>query len=112
MGKNTPEIAGDILYFKGKEGSVALQFSKSPFPVLLTQVHSSGWQIELLTEKKTFSGDGKVPGKYGPLPLGWVVLSSLLAGNPAPAGWEYQKESDGNFRLTNPKTGETLNGFL
>ncbi|MDQ6630672.1 MAG: hypothetical protein M3Y82_02815 [Verrucomicrobiota bacterium] len=107
-----PEIAGEILAAQNSTGKTVVQFIKNPFPITIAQTTSNAWQIEFPPQNKTFSGRGKPPAKFGPLPTGWLQLANCLKGNSPPANWSFQKIDEMNWRLENKKTGESIEGFL
>jgi hypothetical protein len=103
---NAPEIAGEILVATRSDGRAFVQFSKNPFPLLTAQSTSKGWQVETPTENKFYSGHGKPPAR-----LIFLYIPKLLAGEPPPKGWTYEKVGDG-YKLENHGNGESLEVYL
>jgi hypothetical protein len=100
------DIAGDVLVANGPTGQGFVQFTKSPFPLVVGQTSGNRWQAELPAQAKRFAGIGSPPRR-----LMWLYLPAVLAGRPPPPGWTWNY-SDGNWRLENQRTGETLQGFF
>jgi hypothetical protein len=100
------DIAGDVLVATGPEGSSFVQFSKSPFPLVIGQTTSNRWQVEFPAQNKRYSGPGSPPKR-----LIWLYLSRMLSGNTPPRGWTWTN-SESNWRLQNPATGEEVEGFF
>lgn len=103
---SAPEIAGEILVATRTDGRAFVQFSKNPFPLVTAQSTPKGWQVEAPTENKFYSGHGKPPAR-----LIFLYIPKLLAGEPAPEGWTYEKVGDG-YKLENHKNGESLEVYF
>ncbi|MGZ4964995.1 MAG: hypothetical protein ACXWBP_09445 [Limisphaerales bacterium] len=103
---NAPEIAGEILVATRTDGQAFVQFSKNPFPLVIAQSTPKGWQVETPTENKFHSGHGKPPAR-----LIFLYIPRLLASEPAPQGWTYEKLGDG-YKLENHKNGESLEVYF
>jgi hypothetical protein len=100
------DIAGDVLVATGPANQSFVQFSKTPFPILIGQTSGHHWQVELPTQKKFYSGPGSPPKR-----LIWLYLPRALLGQALPARWEW-KQTETNWRLENHKTGEAIDGFF
>jgi hypothetical protein len=101
-----PEIAGEIIVATRDDGRAFVQFSKNPFPLLTAQSTLKGWQVQSHTDNKFYSGHGKPPAR-----LIFLYLPKLLAGEPAPSGWTYEKVGDG-YKLENHAKGESLEVYF
>lgn len=99
---NEPEIAGEILVATRTDGRSLVQFTKNPFPLIVAQSTSKGWQVEAPTENKFYSGHGNPPAR-----LIFLYIPRLLVGESAPKDWLYEKLPDG-CRLENRGRGESL----
>src|SRR5438552_18881541 len=55
--KNAPEIAGELLVAQ-RDGQAFVQFTKTPFPFVIAQASTNGWQLELPTQNKRYGGHG------------------------------------------------------
>jgi hypothetical protein len=106
-GKDAPEIAGDLLLASHPDGRAVILFTKTPLPFVVAQTASNAWQIEFVPVNKKYSGHGNPPSR-----LIWFHLQASVAGTPAPKPWLWRREDNGNWRLENSKTGESLEGYL
>jgi hypothetical protein len=102
-----PEVAGELLVALHADGRCFLQFAKTPYPVVSAQTGPEHWQIEFPPQKMAFAGGGLPPGRFG-----WLHLCRALAGEKLPREWSFQASPEGNWRLENARTGETLKGYL
>jgi hypothetical protein len=101
-----PDVAGELLLATSTDGKGYVQFSKSPFTLVVGQVTAQGWQVEFPPQDKRYAGPGAPPKR-----LLWLQLPGLVQGKNPPAGWHWS-ESDGNFRLENPASGEAIEGYF
>jgi hypothetical protein len=104
-GKNSPEIAGELLLATSTDGSTFVQFTKTPFPFAIAQTTSNRWQIEFPPQNKRYAAPGKPPAR-----IVWFQLSNALTGKPVAKGWTWQN-SDSNWQLKN-SSGESLEGYF
>jgi hypothetical protein len=102
-----PEIAGELLMATRTDGRRFVQFTKTPFPMIVAQSTTNHWQIEIPMQNKRYSGPGSPPKR-----LIWLYLPGLLSGEPPPKGWSWNQSADGSWRLENSRTGELLQGYL
>ena len=102
----TREIAGDLVIANGPEDRSFLQFSKSPFPLVVAQSTANQWAVEFPPQNKHYAGRG-----YPPLRLIWLYLPRVLAGKPPPTGWIWRQDNT-QWHLENPDTGESLEGYF
>jgi len=127
--RTTPEIAGELLLARSRDGRSLVQFIKTPFPILTGQTTLTRWQIEFPPQHRSFSGHGKPPAR-----LIWLHVASCLFDNATPPkNWVFERMSPAppppqqpergsqdkedqstalQFRFENKSTGETLEGFL
>lgn len=105
--RDAPEIAGEVL-FATREGQRAmLQLTKSPLPFVNAQVDGERWEIEFVPQQRKFNGEGT------PTPrLLWVHLARALSGTRPPEPLKFEQTEPHGFTLENPKTGESISGFL
>ncbi len=101
-----PEMAGELLLASGPNQRTFVQFSKNPFPFMVGQLTTNSWEIQLPTMNKRYSGRGQPPKR-----LILLYLPGLLAGKAAPKGWVWQWLDQERWRVENPRTGESLEGF-
>jgi len=102
-----PEIAGDVLLATHSDGRSLIQFTKTPFPLVLAQAFSNRWEIQFVPEARTFRGRGQPP-KY----FGWLHLLSALSTRPLPKSFTISRPSPSSYRLESPVTGETIEGYF
>jgi len=100
------DIAGEVILATGPADKAFVQFSKSPFTLVVGQLDSKHWQVEFPPQNKHYAGPGTPPKR-----LIWLYLPRVLAGQSPPRGWIWS-ESDGNWRLQNPANGEAIEGFF
>ncbi len=100
------EIAGDLQVATKKDGSVFVQFTKTPLPFAIAQTTPSGWQIEFPTQNRRFAAHGSPPAR-----IVWFQLADALAGKPLSKNWFWKSAGD-NWQLTNSSSGESLEGYL
>ena len=106
-GRDNPEIAGDLTVARHPDGRTLAQFTKTPFPFVIAQTSTNGWQIEFVAFNRTLRAPGRPPGR-----LGWLHLVHCLDGSPPPTSWSFHRLADRQFRLDNPSSGESLEGYL
>lgn len=104
--KSAKEIAGDVLVATRPGGRAFVQFSKTPFPLLIGQEVGNRWEVELPAQNKHYSGRGHPPKR-----LIWLYLPRALAGESLPTNWTWREDGKG-WRLENPASGESLEGFF
>ena len=104
--KGNHDIAGDVLVATGPNDKSFVQFSKTPFPLLIGQTSERHWQVELPPQNKHYAGPGLPPKR-----LMWLYLPRALEGKPLPPHWRWT-ESATDWRLENQKTGEAIEGFF
>jgi hypothetical protein len=105
-GKERPEIAGELLLATKLNGDAFVQFSKTPFPLVIAQQATNHWQVQFPTENKRYSGFGTPPGR-----LIWFPLAQALAGKLPPDKWSWYQDANG-WRLENRATKERLEGYF
>jgi hypothetical protein len=100
------EIAGEVLVATRDHGQSFVQFSKSPFTLVVAQATPQGWQVEFPPQNKHYAGRGAPPTR-----LLWLYLPRVLSGQPPPRHWIWHWDASG-WRLENPATGESLEGYF
>jgi hypothetical protein len=105
--KNAPEIAGELLVATNPDGRTFVQFTKTPIPFVVAQTTTNSWQIHFVPNNKTYSGHGRPPSQ-----ISWLHLVPSLAGVKLPKFWHWKQLENGNWRLENHYTGESLEGYL
>jgi hypothetical protein len=100
------EIAGDFLVAIRDQGRSVIQFTKSPFTLVLAQTVDGRWQVEFPPEQKRYSGRGEPPAR-----LIWFNLPRALVNRPLPKDFKWHEDSQG-WRLENAASGEFLQGYF
>ena len=101
-----PEIAGDLILATRADGSAFVQFSKTPFTLAIGQVTPTGWQIEFPPQNRRYAHRGKPPAR-----IVWFQLAKAIAGKPVAKNWIWLGSAE-KFRLEDPSSGESLEGFF
>jgi hypothetical protein len=105
--RSTPELAGELILATNVDGRAFVQFTKTPFPMVIAQSTSNIWEVQVPVQNKRYSGHGNPPKR-----LTWLYLPKLLAGDTPPRGWLWKTEEGGRWDLRKPKSGESLEGYL
>jgi hypothetical protein len=100
-----PELAGDLLLATNADGSVFVQLTKNPFPLVTAETAGGQWQIEYGAGEHVWRGRGRPPARF----LWFQLPPALLDGKTAGA-WRFENVTTNSWRLENPRTGETLEG--
>jgi hypothetical protein len=106
--RDASDVAGELILATNPDGRSFLQFTKTPLPFVVEQLTSNSWQIEIVPENRTISGRGAPPKQL----RAWIYLPRCLAGSPPPKSWSWKQLENNGWRLENPATGESLEGFL
>ena len=105
-GNKMPEIAGELMLASRPYGNQFIQFTKTPFPLVIAQKVTNHWQINFPTENKRYSGLGAPPKR-----LIWFWLSQALSGKLPGDKWSWNQNENG-WRLENHSSGERLEGYF
>ena len=100
-------VAGDLIVARNADGDVLISFSKSPFPIFTAQTSGRLWRIDFVDKGRSYYGIGRPPKKFV-----WFFLPELIEGVPAFKHWEIQDVEDGEWSMSNRKTGETIRVVL
>jgi hypothetical protein len=103
--RDLPEISGDLVLAVHEDGRCLIQFDKTPLSLVSIQTTRTEWLIRFPARRMGFSGRGPGPTRFA-----WLYLHTALAGEPLPSPLRFERKPDGNWRLENPRTGETLEG--
>ncbi len=105
--RDAPEIAGDLILATNPDGRAFVQFSKSPLTLAVAERSGADWQVEFPAQNRRYAGRGKPPGR-----LIWLILTGAVSRIPPPQPWSWRQLENGNWRLENPATGESLAGYF
>jgi hypothetical protein len=99
------DLAGELIFAK-RDGGSALQFIKTPLPLVSAQTRGDRWTITFIADYRTVSGKGAPPAQ-----LLWLHLAAALNGNPPPGPFKFTRDANG-WALENSESGESISGFL
>jgi hypothetical protein len=102
-----PELAGELILAVNADGRAFVEFAKVPFPLVRAKCSDARWEIEFPPQKLFFAGGGAPPKR-----LAWLQVCRGLAGKPVRAPWRFEGRADGSWRLSNPRSRETVEGYL
>ena len=106
MEHGTREITGDLLVATGPKDRTFVQFSKTPFPLVIAQRDRNRWEVEFPPQSKHYSGRGQPPKR-----IIWLYLARVVAGEPPPQNWTWRNEN-GRWQLANRATVESVEGYF
>ena len=106
-GRELPELGGELVVASHEDGRCAIQFAKTPLPLVLAQTTRTNWLIEFPPRRMSFNGRRPPPVRFT-----WLHLAAALTGESLPSPLRFQRKPDGGWRLENPRSGETVEGFL
>jgi len=102
-----PELAGELLLATRPDGEFLIQFSKTPFPLVVARSAAGQWQIEFGNHDYVRRGRGLPPKR-----VVWFQLPRYLDGVDPGAEWRSERMTTNRWKLESVRTGETLEGFL
>jgi hypothetical protein len=105
--RGAPQFGGDLVLATDANGRSFAQFNKTPLTIVTAQVMPGHWLIRFPQNGQGWAGHGAAPTRTI-----WPYLADALAGKSLPKPLHFEQETNGNWRLENTKTGETLEGFL
>lgn len=100
------DVAGEVLVATGPGEKAFVQFSKSPFNLVIGQVAPDRWQVEFPPQNKSYAAPGKPPKR-----LLWLYLPRAIANQSLPPNCTWTNQQ-GNWSLQNHRTGEKIEGFF
>jgi len=106
FGDNAPEVVGDLVVAVRADAEMFAQFSKGPLMVAVARADATRWELELAMFQRRLAGKGSPEGRFA-----FFQLARQLRGEILSAPWEFAVEAEGRWRLVNPRTGESLEGF-
>jgi hypothetical protein len=98
------DLAGDLLLATNINGDCFVQFSKTPFPLVMARVSGDQWQIQFGVDQNSWHGHGTPPSRFG-----WFILPRALRGEPPGGGWQFEGDAS-SWDFYNSHTSETLEG--
>jgi hypothetical protein len=100
------ELAGELTSASHPDGTILLEFTKTPVTLVIARLDEQSWELNSPADNRNYRGRGQPPPRSA-----WLVLALALADRPPPANWEWNSSDSGDWRLTNPRTGEQIRGY-
>ncbi len=99
-------LAGELTAAMRPDGSVLLEFSKTPLTLVVARITPELWELNLVAENRSLSGRGNPPSRSA-----WLALALALSKRALPRGWIWSVDAAGQWRLENLHTRELLRGY-
>jgi len=106
FGDSAPEVVGDLVVAVRADAGMFAQFSKAPLTVAVARADDTRWELDLAMFQRRLAGRGTPDERFA-----LFQLARQLRGETPAAPWSFVSETDGRWRLENPRTGEALEGF-
>ena len=100
-------IAGELIVATRADGRAFVEFSKSPFPLVIGQITPKAWSVDYPPQNEQYTAHGTPPER-----IIFLQLPRALAGGPLPRNWSWQTIADGGWRLENHSTGESIDVYF
>lgn len=105
--RSLPELAGELVVINPPGPDFLVRFSKDPLCLAQAESRANRWRIEFAAGTRRWKGRGQPPRWTA-----WSILPAALERAPVPKPWTADLTPSGEFRLSNSRTGESLEGFL
>ncbi len=105
-GPSAGDVVIDLQVWNRTDGECVLDVSKAGLSFVLAHVTANTWRIAAATGQR-HSARGTPPAR-----VGWLQLARALSGQSPAAPWQFERRDAGEWRLTNPQTGERFDGSL
>jgi hypothetical protein len=103
---STREIAGELVVATRFNGQSFVQFSKTPFPLVVAQQTTNRWEAAFPPRNRHYSRPGQPPRR-----IIWLYLPRMLNAQKPPPNWSWRHDGS-NWRLENHANGESVEGFF
>src|SRR5687767_6632147 len=101
--KEAAEISGELLFASSGDGRTFLQFTKTPFPLVIAQRTPSQWQLQSAMKKKIYRAPGAPPARI----IWFELMQRLQSRNAFTNGnWRWEPRTN-DWKLSHTRTGET-----
>ena len=98
-----PELAGELLLAKHKNGDVYISLTKTLVPIFTAQTSGRRWRIAFVEEGRSYDGSWWPPEQFI-----WFRLWDLLDGVSPPEPWDVRTSDGREWQLMNANTGEKI----
>ena len=98
-----PELAGEILVATNSNGQTFIQFTKTPFPLVVAQRNGTGWQLEIPAQNKKYAAPGRPPGR-----LIWLYIPTSLSSGVVPERWKVNHSAFNHWTFSERNSGESV----
>ena len=98
-----PELAGEVLIATNSNGQTFIQFTKTPFPFVVAQRNTTGWQLEIPAQNKKYAAPGRPPAR-----LIWLHIPTALSSGAVPDGWKLNRSAFNHWTFAQRNSGETV----
>lgn len=106
-GRGRPELAGEVLVASASGNRWFTELTKTPLALVTASRSERRWRIAFPGAARRYAGRGAPPKRFL-----WLYLGPALAGETLPGEVTFERKPEGRWRLANPRTGESLEGFL
>lgn len=102
------ELAGELLSARHTDGSLFVQFSKQGLPLVTARTTTNYWEISSAMRSQRHTGRLRHGGPPDQVP--WFYCATVPPVAPKNSRWQVTSKPDGIWRITNPRTGEFVEG--
>jgi hypothetical protein len=100
-----PELTGDVMVAVNTNGSAFVQFAKT-IPFAVARLEGGYWKVEFPPDHRVYAGRRPLPRHFG-----WLQLPAVVTGGAVNGSWLKEGRA-AQWQLQNPRTGESLRGYL
>ncbi|MCC7373127.1 MAG: hypothetical protein IT581_00615 [Verrucomicrobiales bacterium] len=105
--RQMPELAGELVVVNPPGPDFLIRFSKDPLCLVHAESRDGRWRVEFAAGTQHRQGRGRLPRWTA-----WLILADAMESRPLPKPWTGEVTASGEIQLSNPRTGESLEGFL
>ena len=102
------QFGGDLVLATDNNGRSFVQFDKMPLSLVTVQLTTNQWMLRFPQFNNAFY-KGHKPATTRAV---FLYLPDAIAGKSLPKPLSFEQKADGSWKLANPKTGESVEGFL
>jgi hypothetical protein len=104
--RDAPELVGELIVAVHRDGRRLVQFHKQTVPVVTAQTAPEGWRLSSPLRPGAHGGTGRPTTR-----VPWFQIHRLPPDPQVKNPWRLSAESHGAWRLSNPRTGEFVEGL-